>query len=523
MLARQLHPEFTHSETQSSSERELYAEFIAARRAAEAASVFAHVDAAEGGRYPLTGVGDVNTYALFAETIAHLTKSAGRAGFIVPTGIATDDFTKRFFSQITQSERLVSLFDFENTQKIFPAVATLVRFSLVVLGRSKSARFAFLLNSPQQVADEARWFSLTAEDFQLINPNTLTCPVFRSRKDAEITKKIYAHVPVLIQKNPVGEPNINEWNIRFMTMFHMSNDSHLFRTRRELPEGARIDIGPRATRREENKYLPLYEAKMMTIYDHRFGTYPEGAVDDTRALPRLSTQDYENCKFEVNPRFYVAQDKVLESTKHWNHSWFLCFRSMSNHSNIRRFISGVIPYSAAGNSLIFVMPSSEHEMKRVACLIANMSSLVLDVVARWKVSGTNLNLFIVEQFPIISPHSYSERNMEFISKRVLELMYTTDSLRGFSEDMGMSGPPFVFDAPRRAQIRAELDALFAKLYGLSREDLQYILDPSSVMGDDYPSETFRVLKESEQRDFGEYRTQRLVLDAWDALERNELN
>jgi hypothetical protein len=152
-----------------------------------------------------------------------------------------------------------------------------------------------------------------------------------------------------------------------------------------------------------------------------------------------------------------------------------------------------------------------------------MSSLVLDVVARWKVSGTNLNLFIVEQFPIISPYSYSEQNVEFISARVLELIYTTDSLQGFAQDMGMNGPPFVFNAPRRAQVRAELDALFAKLYGLSREDLQYILDPSSVMGDDYPSETFRVLKENEQRDFGEYRTQRLVLDAWDALERNELN
>jgi hypothetical protein len=60
------------------------------------------------------------------------------------------------------------------------------------------------------------------------------------------------------------------------------------------------------------------------------------------------------------------------------------------------------------------------------------------------------------------------------------------------------------------------------MYGLSREDLRYILDPSDVMGDDYPSESFRVLRDKEIRHFGEYRTRRLVLEAWDKLEQGEL-
>ena len=471
----------------------------------------------------MTGVGDVNTYALFAETIAILTKSAGRAGFIVPTGIATDDSTKKFFSQITQSERLVSLFDFENTQKIFPAVATLVRFSLVVLGRAESARFAFLLNSPQQVADETRWFSLTAEDFQLINPNTLTCPVFRSRKDAEITKKIYQIAPVLLRKGQDGSPDKNPWGISFMRMFDMSNDSHLFKTKVELPDQARVVIGPAALVKANNAYLPLYEAKMMTTYDHRFGSYPEGAIDDTRALPRMTLEEYEYASKEVNTRFFVDQKIVFQTVRDWKRSWFVCFRAMSNHSNIRRFISGIVPYCAAGNSLILMMPGGEHEIKRVACFVANLSSLIVDVVARWKVSGTNLNLFLVEQFPIIAPDQYDIEDVEFISHRVIELIYTADSLSGFASDFGYDGPPFKFNPARRAVLRAELDAYFAKKYGLTREDIQYVLDPSSVMGGDYPSETFRVLKESEERQFGEYRTQRLVLDAWDALERNELN
>ena len=72
-------------------------------------------------------------------------------------------------------------------------------------------------------------------------------------------------------------------------------------------------------------------------------------------------------------------------------------------------------------------------------------------------------------------------------------------------------------------MRAELDAWYAKAYGLTRDELRYILDPADVMGEGYPSETFRVLKNNEHAEFGEYRTQRLVLEAWDKLERGELH
>lgn len=79
-------------------------------------------------------------------------------------------------------------------------------------------------------------------------------------------------------------------------------------------------------------------------------------------------------------------------------------------------------------------------------------------------------------------------------------------------------PPYIFDDAKRAVLRAELDAYFARLYSLTRQELQYILEPQSVMGEDYPSETFRVLKDNEISKYGEYRTQRLVLEAWDNLE-----
>jgi len=100
----------------------------------------------------------------------------------------------------------------------------------------------------------------------------------------------------------------------------------------------------------------------------------------------------------------------------------------------------------------------------------------------------------------------------------LELTYTSGSISSFARDLGYDGPPFVWDEDRRAQLRAELDAWYARAYALTRDELRYILDPADVKGSDYPSETFRVLKKNEIARFGEYRTARLVLAAWDAQE-----
>jgi len=200
-LARNLYPALEHPQQECEAEQRLYQEFISARRTAEAASIFAHVKGKDGGRYPLTGVGDVNTYALFAETISQIMGKTGRAGFIVPTGIATDDSTKAFFGHIAQSGQLASLYDFENREKIFAAVDSRMKFCLLTLGHTEQAEFAFFLTNTQQLNDSRRRFALTAEDFSRINPNTLTCPVFRSRMDAELTKKIYANIPILIKED----------------------------------------------------------------------------------------------------------------------------------------------------------------------------------------------------------------------------------------------------------------------------------------------------------------------------------
>ena len=155
-------------------------------------------------------------------------------------------------------------------------------------------------------------------------------------------------------------------------------------------------------------------------------------------------------------------------------------------------------------------------------LQANLTSLPLDFVARHKVGGTHLNFFIIKQLPVLAPDQYSPLDRDFIGSRVIGLVYTSNDLRALAEDLDHYGEPFSFEPCRRHQLKCELDAYYAKLYGLTRDELRYILDPADVMGDDYPSETFRVLKKNEIREFGEYRTQRLVLEAWDKLEAGEL-
>jgi hypothetical protein len=158
-------------------------------------------------------------------------------------------------------------------------------------------------------------------------------------------------------------------------------------------------------------------------------------------------------------------------------------------------------------------PSVSHH----ACLLGCLSSLVYDFVARQKVAGTSFSYFYIKQIPALPPSTFTQATIDFIQPRVLELTYSAHDLKPWAEDLGYDGPPFRFDPERRAMLRAELDAFYAHLYGLRRDELRYVLDPADVMGPDYPSETFRVLKTNELRQFGEYRTQRLVLEAWDRL------
>ena len=185
-------------------DRRLVQEFELAKREAEGSGEFIR----GSGRFGLTAVGDLNTYALFAELFLNLIGPGGRAGLIVPTGIATDNSTKAYFDAISSGGRLVSLYDFENREEIFPGVHRSYKFALLTLGAGVEATdFVFFATATQQLADSKRHFTLSSDDIALINPNTRTCPVFRTQMDAWLTKKVYSAVPVLIDTATGEEGN----------------------------------------------------------------------------------------------------------------------------------------------------------------------------------------------------------------------------------------------------------------------------------------------------------------------------
>lgn len=636
------------------AEMALYAGFIAARRGAEAASVFAH----DSRRFPLTGVGDVNTYALFAETILQATSKRGRAGFIVPTGIATDDSTKHFFDAVSQG-RLVSLMDLRTGPGLFSEIGhQRFKFCLLTLGSAPSADFAFFALQVDELADARRHFQLTPDEFALINPNTRTCPVFRSERDAELTKKVYRAAPVLIAEAVAGAdgqvllPEVNKWGIRVRRVFDMADKETAGKCK---PEGGATD-------------LRMYEAKAIHQFQHRWATYV-GAANG--AAGQVETSDLSEIEMAdptvtVRPRYWMDAREVLfriasvptrvgrawlalhaardardgagmgaalddlllalapwiagelfhrtaggaPAASGWTSSqahpyiapteeqlnvrfprlnellrgkglstkkaladfpkwavqnldarlnddelvelgdalrasalddamsalldrwmdqrsprWLMAWRDICRGTDERTVIASVLPRAATDFTLRVNLGKTD--AVGTACLLGAFNSPSFDFVARQKIGGTHLADYILKQLPVLPPDRYTAADHAFIVPRVLELTYTAHDLQAWGQDLAAydprpaaeQGQPFAWNPERRAQLRAELDAYYARLYGLTRDELRYILDPKDVMGADYPSETFRVLKENEIRTYGEYRTRRLVLEAWDQQAR----
>lgn len=488
--------------------------FQLAKRHAECCSLFCR----KSGRFPLTGVGDVNTYPLFAELGKTLIHGTGRAGIIVPTGISTDNSTQHFFSHLVEEQLLASLYDFENSQKRwFADVDSRYRFSLLTIAhKSAAAQLAFMVDNPRQLhcTKQKRFFTLSSADFKLFNPNTRTCPLFRSWFDAELAKKIYAKAPVLVDEAKEAEGN--PWGVSFLNMFHMSNDSHLFKSKSELEKlGATLDGS--IFRNGQQEWLPLLEAKMIHLYDHRWASYNiKGSSCDEIVL-----RDKMDPSFVVQPRYWVAKKEVDKRlvNRRWNHKWLMGWRDITNADNERTLVMGIFPKCAVGNKIYLLLSTDNTDL--ICCIYSCLSSLVCDYLSRQKVGGISFNLFIFKQIPCIHPKAFNNTDLSYITPRTLELIYTSEEMRPFAEELGYHGPPFVWNEERRAVLRAELDAYYARLYGLTRNELRYILDPADIYGKDFPSETFRVLKKNEIKLYGEYRTQRLVLEAWDRQERGE--
>lgn len=493
--------------------------------------------------YPISGNGKINLYGVFSELFYKLKKKTGHAGLIVPSGIATDENASRIFSYFSHRHQVVSLYDFEN-KGIFPDVHGSFKFCLFTLGPSEKSDYAFFLHTIKEKEDERRHFTLTDEEIALINPNTHSLLTSKAKRDLELIKKIYLCSLPLIKDKTEDNGEGNPWKITCSTMLNMSTASALF-----------LDFPTPDS-------LPLYESKMMHIFDHRWGSY-EGKDNSGNNLPLVPLKDKENPKYEVTPHYWIKKKEVYyriatllalcpkEVLKEWKDGteyalrqavnisagdeeihnladspslfedvervivsrspkYLMGWRGLTRATDSRTTISAALPVSGVGNSMNLFYSSNPNAL----ILILNLNSIVFDFVARNKMGGTNFNMFYMKQMPIIPPSSYTEKEIEWLMSIAYRLMGTTKLM---ASSLGCAVT--IYNEEERFELRGLIDAYYAYKYGLSREDLEYILDSKSVMGPDYPSETFPTLKKNEIEEYGEYKTKRMALESYDKIMR----
>lgn len=515
----------------------LYQEFQKACNAIASQSNFVK----NSGRFPFTAVGKLELSSLFAELCLSFTKEAW--GLVLPTGIAVNDSNKHFFSKLIDENRLISLYDFENREKLFD-IDSRFKFCLITAGKAqaepRTVSGGFYLTRIDHLLDPRRIYTLRTDDFARFNPNTKLCPIFRTAKDANLTAKIYRNAPILIN----DETNENPWGIRFMMMFNMASASSLFYTRKQLDDmggelhGNSYNVG-------NEIYVPLYEGKMFWHYNHHYAEFPNEYEVQKRPSSINSTLigTLADSNSSITPWYWVKKSLVDERLTdkdrngnvrwQWKHSYYIAFRDVTNATNERTCVATLMPSGvAAGDKAPLVFTS--RSLIPSACFAAMLSSLVFDYVARQKVGGSSMALFIMKQQPVLTSDQIPSATQWKIVKRVAELCYFNHDMDDWASELWEkmneeqraelpqlgAQQPWIYNPERKAILQAELDAIFAHLYGLNTEDLRYILDPEDVCGKGCINETFRVLKDNEIRQYGEYRTKRLVLEAWNKFGYN---
>ncbi len=488
---------------------DLWQRYTAAKSAAE--TLCAHVRNPDAG-YPLTGRGDVNTYMLFAELARKIIAPAGRIGLLVPSGIATDATTRHFFAELMKTKSLAALYDFENKRPWFEDVDGRFKFSVMLMnGPAVPAvvtDFVFFAHIMEDLEDPQRHITLTDKDLKLLNPNTRTCPIFRTRRDADLTKKIYRNVPILHDRG--RKSGGNPWGIKFCTMFHQTNDAELFQAADVLAgQGYKLD-GNRWIK-GKTIYLPLYEAKMTQAYDHRAAGVRIEAGNWMRQGQTEATSlvEHQNPEFVVIPRYWVKEESVncIVPVR----PGVIGFKDISSPTNRRTMIASAIPYSAVTNH--FPLMLMDLPVVRQLCLLGNLNSLAYDYTARQKMGGITLNFFILEQIPTLPPDAYDEKCPwdkkvtleDWVAERVLKLTCTADDMKPLAKAAGFKPGIWKWKHAERARLRAQLDAAYFHLYQITREDVEHILT------------TFQQIAKQDDDAEGQGETRTLILDAFDAL------
>lgn len=435
--------------------------------------------ARDSGAFPLLSGGDVNIYSLFVERALSLVKPNGLVGLLTPVGIATDLTSAEFFSSIAANKRIGALLVFENKGGwLFKDVHHEDKPTAIVLSGTQRTfseiDCGFFIKSWVEFSNPDRRFSYDVTDFLRVNPNTGTAPLFRTRRDAELVAATYRNAPILVDRSK-GTAKA-AWPVKYVRMFDMTNDSSLFRTKVELMKMGAYPVGGNRWKKGEEEFVPLYEGKMVQIYNHRYSSVErsETSISGQGRTIISTVAELESLSFLPKPYYWVPELKVAEQL---TDKWCLSFNDTCNVNNERTVIAGLVPLAGYGNTLPVLTCDDKSAL---SFLCANLCSIGLDYVARQKIQARHLNKFILEQLPVIPPADYTrsfgkKSAADIVKAEVLALTYTAHDMEPFARDLGYDGAPFAWDEMDRLKRRAKLDALYFILYGITnRDDVEYI-------------------------------------------------
>ena len=479
------------------------------------------------GGYPLLGGGDANLYRLFVERANALADANGIVSLLTPSGIYADQSAAKFFGEMAGKERLLALYDFENRRgldengkergRFFPDVHPQFKFCTIAMGgptrTTDELPAGFLLHDPPDNTEPERLITLQPADFALVNPKTGTAPIFLTKRDADIVLNIYRNHPVFDAENKNFE-NVGAV-VRHVALAHMTNDSGHFWTREQLVEYGAYPVEGNRWRKGDEWWLPLYQARMIHHFDHRYNSVEINLDNIHNPYVNVPVTDMErdDPRFYPRPQYYVRQEFVLEKFPNCP-PYAVGFRDITRTTDERTMISTVVPWAGYGNNLPLLVCNGDEAVDTftdVAPLwAADFCSFAFDFVARRKVQGTHMNLYILEQLPVITRAAYDRligdtTAADLVRDHVLRLCYTAWDLEPFARAQGYEGEPYGWDVEERRHLRARLDALYFLLYGLDRDDAAYVMD------------SFPITRRNDERDHGKYLTKELILGYMNAL------
>ena len=182
----------------------------------------------------------------------------------------------------------------------------------------------------------------------------------------------------------------------------------------------------------------------------------------------------------------------------------LAFRGIARSVDERTMIPCILPLVGVGNSLFLCDLNDE---TNASVLLAVFASFAFDYCARQKTSGANMNFFVIKQLPAPSPQMMLQKCPWDLSTSIADWCLTrVEELTATASDIALS--VFPWNSVRRFELQAELDAGFFHLYGIGRDDVNY------VMG------TFDIVQRKDIAQYGSYRTNELILDIYDRMTRS---